>query len=123
MTEVNSRNNVPTVEGAYTPSNSVVIPPLRTASMSSIQSAPTHMPATTVTSFGDGLAAPDLIRGSAMWTFSPSSRESPVCSANVITGTSPAYDTRCSSSNTADVAEKLWDTCTDGAFLNWVVAA
>ena len=66
---MNSRNNVPTVEGAYTPSNSVVIPPLRTASMSSIQSAPTHMPATTVTSFGDGLAAPDLIRGSAMWTF------------------------------------------------------
>src|SRR6478735_3660271 len=44
-----------------------------------------------------------------MWTFSTSSRESPVCSANVITGTSPAYDTRCSSSNTADPAAKLCD--------------
>ena len=45
-------------------------PPLRTTSMSSIQSAPAHMPATTVASFGAGLAAPDLIRGSAMRTFS-----------------------------------------------------
>ena len=91
--------------------------------MSSILSAPTHMPAITVASFGAGLAAPDLIRGSAMWTFSPSSRESPVCSANVITGTSPAYDTRCSSSNTAEATANLCDTCTDSAFLNWVVAA
>jgi hypothetical protein len=120
---VNSRKRVPTVEGAYTPSNSVVIPPLRSASISSMQSAPAHMPATTVTSFGDGLAAPDLIRGSAICTFSPSNRESPDCSANVSTGTSPAHDTRLSSSNTAEVAEKLWDTCTDSAFLNWVIAA
>src|SRR6476619_8108779 len=91
--------------------------------MSSKLSAPTHMPATTVANFGAGLAAADLIRGSAICTFSPRSRKSPVCSANVITGTSPAYDTRCSSSNTSDVVEKLWDTCTDGAFLNWVFAA
>ena len=116
---MNSRNNVPTVDGAYTPSNSVVMPPLRTSSTSSIQSAPTHIPATTVASFGAGLAAPDLIRGSAMCTFSPSSRESPVCSANVITGTSPAYDTRCSSSKTAEPAPNLCDTFTDSAFLNW----
>jgi hypothetical protein len=91
---VNSRNNVPTVERAYTPSNRVFMPPLRTASMSSMQSAPAHIPAIRVASFGDGLAAPDLIRGSAMRTLSPSSCENPVCSANLITGTSPAYDTR-----------------------------
>ena len=87
------------------------------------ETGPRSIPAIRVASFGDGLAAPDLIRGSAMCTFSPSSRESPVCSANVITGTSPAYDTRCSSSNTAEATAKLWDTCTDSAFLNWVVAA
>src|SRR4051812_8531205 len=88
--------------------------------MSSMQSAPAHMAATTVTSFGDGLAAPDLIRGSPIWTFSASSRESPVWEANVITGTNPAYDTRLSSSNTAEAAAKLCDTCTDSAFLDWV---
>jgi hypothetical protein len=42
--KVNFRNNFPIVDGAYTPSNSVFIPPLRTASMSSMQSAPTHIP-------------------------------------------------------------------------------
>jgi hypothetical protein len=75
---VNSRNNVPTVEGAYTPSKSVFIPPLRRTSMSSMQSAPAHMPATTVASFGAGLAAPDFIRGAVIWTFSPNNLPSPV---------------------------------------------
>jgi hypothetical protein len=62
--------------------------------MSSIQSAPAHIPATTVASLGAGLAAPEGIRGSVMRTFSPSSRPRSVCSASVITGTSPAHDTR-----------------------------
>ena len=44
--KVNSRNKVPIVDGAYTPSNRVFMPPLRTTSMSSILSAPAHMPAT-----------------------------------------------------------------------------
>jgi hypothetical protein len=70
------------------------MPPLRTMSMSSILSAPAHMPATSVASFGAGLAAPDLIRGTAMQIFSSSRRPKPVCSANLITGTSPAHDTR-----------------------------
>ena len=39
--------------------------------------------------------------------------------ANVITGTSPAHDTRLSSSNTAESAANLCDTCTGSAFLNW----
>ena len=109
---MNSRNKVPTVDGAYTPPNRVFMPPLRTTSMSSILSAPAHMPATTVASFGAGLAAPDLIRGTAIRTFSPSRRPRPVCSANVITGTSPAHDTRCSSSNTAESEANLCDTFT-----------
>ncbi len=83
-------------------------------------SAPAHMPAIRVASFGAGLAAPDLILGAAMWTFSPTARASPVCSASVITGTSPAHDTRLSSSNTADSAANLCDTCTGSAFLELV---
>ena len=54
------------MEGAYTPPNRVVIPPLRTTSMSSILSAPAHIPATSVASFAAGFAAPDLTFGSAM---------------------------------------------------------
>ena len=76
------------------------------------------MPATSVASFGAGFAAPDLIRGAVMWTFSSSSRASPVCAANVITGTSPAHDTRLPSSNTADSAANLCETCTGSAFPN-----
>jgi hypothetical protein len=49
--------------------------------MSSMQSAPAHIPATTVASFGAGFADPDLILGAPIWTFSPSSRRSPVDSA------------------------------------------
>jgi hypothetical protein len=116
---MNSRNNVPTVDGAYTPSNTVFIPPLRRTSISSMQSAPAHMPATTVASFGAGFADPDLIRGAMMRIFSPSNLPSPVCWANVITGTNPAHDTRLSSSNTADSAANLCETCTGSAFPNW----
>ena len=54
------------VEGAYTPSKRVFIPPERTTSRSSMLSAPAHMPAITVASFGAGLADPDGTRGSAM---------------------------------------------------------
>ena len=60
--------------------------------MTSMQSAPAHIPATTVASFGAGFADPDLILGAPIWTLSPSSRRSPVGSANVITGTSPGAD-------------------------------
>ena len=81
-------------------------------------SAPAHIPAISVVSFGAGLADPDLIRGAAIRTFSASSRDSPVCSASVITGTSPAHDTRWSSSNTADSAANLCETCTGSAFPN-----
>src|SRR5215207_3959449 len=115
--KVNSRNSVPIVEGAYTPPNKDFIPPLRTMSASSMQSAPTHIAAISVTNFGAGLAAPDLIRASVICTFSLRRRDRPACSASVITGTSPAYDTRLSSSNTAESGANLWDTCTGSAFL------
>jgi hypothetical protein len=63
---VNSRSRVPRVEGAYTAAKRVFMPPLRTTSRSSMLSAPAHMPATTVASFGAGLADPEAIFGSAM---------------------------------------------------------
>ena len=84
-----------------------------------MQSAPAHMPAMTVLSFGAGLAAPDLILGSAMTTLSRNSCGKAVWAARVITGTNPAQDTRWSSSKTADDTAKLWDTFTGSAFLTW----
>jgi hypothetical protein len=41
-------------------------------------SAPAHMPAIIVVSFGDGLADPDLIRGCAICTLSANSFGRPV---------------------------------------------
>ena len=87
--------------------------------MSSIQSAPALMPAISVASFGAGFAAPDLIRDAVVRTFLSSSLTSAVCSANVITGISPAHDTRFWSSNTADEEAKLCETFTGSAFPNW----
>ena len=87
--------------------------------MSSMQSAPAHMPADHRGQLGAGFADPDLIRGAVMCTFSASKRRSPVCSANAITGTSPAHDTRSSSSNTADSPLNLCDTFTGSAFPIW----
>ena len=63
---MNSRNDIPIVEGAYIPSNSAFIAPLRTTSMSSMHFTPAHIPATTVGSFGAGFADPDLILGADM---------------------------------------------------------
>ena len=78
-------------------------------------SAPAHIPAITVVSFGAGFAAPDLIRGVVIDTFSSMSCGSPVCSASPSTGTSPADDTRLSSSKRAEPAANLWDTRTESA--------
>src|SRR6478735_2965685 len=57
--KLNSRNKVPIVEGAYTSSNRVFMPPERTTSTSSMLSAPAHIPPIRVASFGAGLADPD----------------------------------------------------------------
>jgi hypothetical protein len=114
--KVNSRNSVPIVEGAYTPPNRVFIPPQRTMSTSSMQSAPAHIAAINVVSFGAALADPEAIRGARMQTFSASTRDNAVCSAKAITGTSPALDTMLSSSNTAESAANLCDTCIGSVF-------
>ena len=58
--KVNSRRRVPTVDGAYTPPNTVFMPPERSTSISSMLSAPAHIPAISVVSFGAGFADPDL---------------------------------------------------------------
>jgi hypothetical protein len=78
-----------------------------------------RIPATSVLSFGAGFADPDLIRGALMRTLSASRPRSPVCSANVITGTNPLHDTRLPSSSTADSEANLYETCTGSAFPNW----
>ena len=67
------------VEGAYTPPKRLFIPPQRTTSRSSMPSAPAHMPAIRVLSFGAGLAEPDLILGAGMEILSANSFGSPVC--------------------------------------------
>src|SRR5215207_6554166 len=40
-----------------------------------------------------------------------------IAAISVTNCTSPAYDTRLSSSNTAESGANLWDTCTGSAFL------
>jgi hypothetical protein len=82
-------------------------------------SAPAHILATTPSSLGTGFAAPDLIRGVLIDTFPAMISDSPVCWANPITGTStsPAYDTRLSSSKRAEPAANLCDTRTRSALL------
>lgn len=82
-------------------------------------SAPAHIPAIKVASFGARFAVPDLIRGVSIATFSVNSLVKPVCSANVITGANPAHDTRSSSSNLAESSANLWNNRTESVFRNW----
>ena len=80
-------------------------------------SAPVHIPAITPSSFGTGFAAPDLIRGVVIDTFSAMISGSRVCSASPSSGTNPACDTRLSSSKRAEPAVNLWETRTESASL------
>jgi hypothetical protein len=80
-------------------------------------SAPAHIPAITPNNFGTGFAAPDLIRGVLIDTFSAMICGSRVCSASSTSGTNPAYDTRLSSSKRTEPAVNLWETRTESAFL------
>lgn len=79
-------------------------------------SAPAHVPAINVVSFGAGLTDPALIRDASIVTLSANILVRPVCSANVITGTSPAADTRLSSSNRAESPAKVWNNRTESVF-------
>ena len=100
--KLNSRSKIPTVDGAYTSSNTRGVPPARNTFTSSMLSAPHIMPAMIVVSFPAGLTAPEATRVLGSSTCSPINRERPVCSASSSTGTKPAADTRFRSSNTAD---------------------
>jgi len=83
-------------------------------------SAPVHIPAITLSSLGTGLAAPDLIRDVVIDTLSARIAGSRVCSASPSSATSPACDTRLSSSNRAELAVNLCDTRTRSALLSRV---
>lgn len=79
-------------------------------------SAPAHIPAIRVSSFGPGFTAPDATFVVVIETFSASRSGRRVCSAKAMTGTSPAHETRLSSSNMAEPSMNLWDTFTGSAF-------
>jgi hypothetical protein len=81
-------------------------------------SAPAHIPPITLSSFGTGFAAPERIRGVVIETFSAMISGNRVCSASPSRGTSPAYDTRLSSSKRAEPGVNLWETRTESAFLS-----
>src|SRR6188472_3712677 len=114
--KVNSRKKIPSVEGAYTSSNTRGVPPARNTSTSSMLSAPQIMPPMIVVSFPTGLTAPDFTRVDGRSTCLPINHERPVCSASSMIGTKPAADTRFGSSNIADPTVNACDDCTGNAF-------
>ena len=103
LPQSNPRRNDPSVEGARTPPNSSPIPPWRSTSRSSMESAPASMPATIPGIFRCAFAptATVILRCSAT---RPARSQS---WARRITGTSPAHDTRFGSSNRAEVSFAL----------------
>jgi hypothetical protein len=105
---VNARRNSPTVEGAYTEPNSCAIPPCRTTSKSSIESAPATMPATIVATLSAAL--------DPLWDGTCSRCPTMPCSshdcASRITGGNPAHDTRFGSSKEARTAPAVWSNLT-----------
>jgi len=53
---VKDRRNDPNVDGAYVPANSFFSPPWRSKDMSSIESAPASIPATSAVTFNPAFA-------------------------------------------------------------------
>ncbi len=91
---------------AYTPPNSRDMPPERTTSRSSIQSAPAAIPAMIEVTLAAGFTAADLTLVSVIETFAEISSDNSARSASAITGTSPANDTRFSSSKIGVARDK-----------------
>ncbi len=75
--------------------------------MSSMESAPATIPATREVTFDPALAPLSVGTVRCCWA----SSWSPADRASARTGTSPADDTRFGSSNTADVARGVWQSC------------
>jgi len=113
---VNSRSICPSVAGAYTPPKTCFIPPERITSSSSMQSAPAAIPAMTEVSLPAGFTPADLTFVVLNVTRSPISSDRPARSASAITGTSPAHDTRCSSSNSSVARDHASGSFTLSAF-------
>src|SRR4029077_16226283 len=116
--KVNSRKKIPSVEGAYTSSNTRGVPPARSTPASSMLSAPQAIAAIIDVNFPTGFTAPDFTRVDGRSTRSSINRERPACSASSNTGTRPAADTKFCSSNTADSVVNVYDECTENAFPN-----
>jgi hypothetical protein len=75
--------------------------------MSSIESAPATIPATSEATFNPAFAPLSVGTDRCCWA----RRCNPAASASPSTGTNPAADTRPGSSNTAEVAFTLWESC------------
>jgi hypothetical protein len=75
--------------------------------MSSMESAPATIPATSELTFNPAFAPLSL--GTLRWCWDSS--PGPAERANAKTGTSPADDTRFGSSKTAEVARDVWQSC------------
>ena len=75
--------------------------------MSSMESAPATIPATSEVIFNPAFAPLSVGTVRCWWVSSPS----PADRANARTGTNPADDTRFGSSNTAEVARDVWQSC------------
>src|SRR5680860_1506333 len=97
------RRNVPNVDGARTPVNNRPIPPCRRRSMSSMQSAPATIPATSAGTFRCAFTPPSDFNVRVSATRSPR----PARCASAIVGANPAHETKLASSKTVEMAGKL----------------
>lgn len=73
------------------------------------------MPATIELILPAGLVPVEAIGGAVIFTCSVTRSDSPACSASAITGTSPAHDTRFSSSNRTTGPDHLCNNFTGSA--------
>src|SRR5680860_1000963 len=81
-----------------------------------MQSALAAIPAMIEVTFPDGFTPAEATRVEATFTRSAINCESPACSASAITGTRPASDTKCSSSNSGVALDHACDSFTASAF-------
>lgn len=81
---------------AYTPAEMHAMPPDRSTSKSSMQSAPAAIPPMIEVSFPTGFTPAERTRVVPILTFEAINSNRPAASARPITGASPACDRRCS---------------------------
>src|SRR2546430_5631797 len=78
--------------------------------------APAAIPATIEVTFPVGFAPVDGTGSPVIFTLSATNSDRPARSANAITGTNPAHDTRFSSSNRTAARDHLCNNLTESAF-------